>query len=172
VSAEDRDLFLSAVADARPLGEADRDRIAPPPPPGTTRIDEPPPTIALHVDRGAELIRARRPGVSHAQVAELAAGRVRAEAELDLHGHTVADAEAALRRFLVEAARSRRRCVLVIHGYGRRTAREPGGDAPLAPVRDAVIAQLVGPLSGLVHALATAPPKAGGPGATYVMVKP
>jgi DNA-nicking Smr family endonuclease len=168
VSPEDRDLFLSAVGDAAPL--ADRDRVAPPVPPknpavAAARADEPPPPVTLTVESTGDLVRARRAGVSHAQVGDLASGRVRAEDQLDLHGHTVADAEAALRRFVVGAARAQRRCVLVIHGRGR-------GSDGVAPVRDAVVAQLLGPLSGLVHSLATAPPKDGGPGATYVMVKP
>jgi DNA-nicking Smr family endonuclease len=166
VSAEDRELFLAAVGDAKPL--VSRDRVpAPPPEPRPAiapRVDEPPPPTALHVEANGEHVRARRAGVSHAQVGDLGAGRVRAEAKLDLHGHTVADAEAALRRFVIEAARDRRRCVLVIHGRGKTTDG-------ISPVRDAVIAQLLGPLSGLVHSLATAPPKDGGPGATYVMVK-
>jgi DNA-nicking Smr family endonuclease len=168
VSAEDRALFLAAVADARPLPDADRDRVPPPAPeprpgPGPNADDAPPP-VALAIDSDGDWVRARRAGVSLAQVGELAAGRIRAEDTLDLHGHTVAEAEVALRRFLVGAARARRRCVLVVHGRGRTTEG-------ISPVRDAVVSQLLGPLSGLIHSVATAPPKAGGPGATYVMVK-
>lgn len=168
MSAEERALFMAAVGDARPLADADRDRIAPPVPAprpiaGPAHA-EPPPPVALAVTVDGDRVRARRDGVSHAQVGDLGAGKVRAEDKLDLHGHTVVEAEAALRRFVVGAARAHRRCVLVIHGYGKTTAGA-------SPVRDAVIAQLVGPLSGLVHSLATAPPKDGGPGATYVMVK-
>jgi len=166
VSAEDRDLFLAAVGDATPLESRDRIPVpVPPPRPVVVRADDPPPPIALHVEAAGDRVRARRAGVSHTQVGDLGAGRVRAEDKLDLHGHTVADAEAALRRFVVDAARARRRCVLVIHGRGRNTDG-------VSPIRDAVLAQLLGPLSGLVHSLATAPPKDGGPGATYVMVKP
>ncbi len=166
MSAEERALFLEAVGDAQPLG--DSDRVPPPiapkrPVPGPAH-DEPPPPVALSVSFDGDRVRARRDGVSHAQVGDLGAGKVRAEDTIDLHGHSVAEAEAALRRFVVGAARAHRRCVLVIHGYGKASAGA-------APVRDAVVAQLVGPLSGLVHSLATAPPKDGGPGATYVMVK-
>jgi DNA-nicking Smr family endonuclease len=165
VSAEDRELFLAAIEGALPL---DRDRIAVPPAPPRPvpgrRDQDPPPPAPLHVDAAGDQIRARASGVSHAQVAELAGGRIRAEAKLDLHGHTVADAETTLRAFLLAAAHAHQRCVLVIHGRGSRSEG-------LAPVRDAVLAQLVGPLSGLVHAIATASPKDGGPGATYVMVK-
>ena len=166
VSPEDRAMFLAAIEGALPLGDRERVPLPPEPPrpvPGR-RDQDPPPPQTLQVDLSGEHVRARRDGVSHAQVAELAGGRVRAEASLDLHGHTVADAELSLRGFLLEAARAHHRCVLVIHGRGSRSDG-------IAPVRDAVLAQLVGPLSGLVHAIATAPQKDGGPGATYVMVK-
>src|SRR5262249_5374377 len=98
------------------------------------------------------------------QVAELRRGQLRPEASLDLHGKTVDEADQALRRFLSDSARVRRRCVLVIHGRGLHS----GGPAVL---RDMVIGALVGPLSGFVHCLATAAPPDGGAGATYVMVR-
>ena len=55
-----------------------------------------------------------------------------------------------------------RRCVLIIHGRGLHS--EHG-----APLREAVLAELLGPLSGFVHALATAAPADGGEGATYLV---
>jgi len=120
-------------------------------------------TVELLVEIAGDQVRARRRGVSLAQLADLGAGRIREEEVLDLHGYSVGEAEAALERFVVRARRKGRRCVLVIHGRGKATGH--------SPVRDAVIAQLVGPLSALIHSVATAPPKSGGPGATYVMVK-
>jgi DNA-nicking Smr family endonuclease len=168
---EEQDLFMDAVAGAVPLG--DRVPLAPPAPrlsataasaPPALREAEPPPVAKLSVESAGEIVTARAPGVSHAQIAELRAGRVRVEDTLDLHGMTAAPAEAALRRFLVDAARLHRRCVLVVHGRGLHS----GG---VAVLRDLVIASLVGPLSGLVHSFATAHARDGGPGATYVVVR-
>jgi len=52
----------------------------------------------------------------------------------------------------------------VVHGKG--THSEHG-----APLRDAVLAELLGPLSGFVHAMASAAPSEGGEGATSVMLR-
>lgn len=41
------------------------------------------------------------------------------EAVLDLHGKTLASAQPALHRFIMESVRQRRRCVLVITGKGK-----------------------------------------------------
>jgi len=69
-----------------------------------------------------------------------------------------------LRTFLVEANRIGRRCVLLVHGKG--THSEHG-----APLREAVLGQLLGECSGFVHAMSTAAPTDGGEGATYVMLR-
>jgi DNA-nicking Smr family endonuclease len=169
---EERAMFMDAVAGAVPLG--DRVPLAPATPPRppveapTTpralREAEPPPVVKLAIESAGEVVTARGPGVSHAQVAELRAGRVRPEETLDLHGMTAVPAEVALRRFLVDAARLHRRCVLVVHGRGLHS----GG---VAVLRDMVVSSLVGPLSGLVHSFATAHARDGGPGATYVVVR-
>jgi DNA-nicking Smr family endonuclease len=162
---EERDLFLAAIAGAVPLRERDRVREAPlsTGAPALSRDSLPPP-IALTVEGDGVRISGRAPGVSRAQIAELRRGRVHPEAKLDLHGHTAAQAEAALRAFLVEAAALRRRCVLVIHGRGLHSDG-------VAVLRDTVFAALVGPMSGWVHAFATAASCDGGDGATYVMVR-
>lgn len=176
VSPEDQALFLEAVTGARPL--QGRDRVAvPPPPPSPVRVLELPAEVKLaidlegpsesrplHLGGDARRYSARAPGVSHAQIADLRSGKIRAEATLDLHGSTIAPALAALRQFLVESRRLARRCVLVVHGKGSHS--EHG-----APLREAVMSELLGPLSGLVHALASAAPADGGEGATYVMLR-
>ena len=163
VTPQDQALFLDAVAGVRPLDG--RDRVAVPPrPPSTVRVEVLPPEVALAVDGDGQRYAARAPGVSRAQVTELRAGRIRAEATLDLHGDQVAPALARLRQFLVEARRIGQRCVLIVHGRGLHS--EAG-----APLREAVLAELLGPLSGLVHAAASAAPADGGEGATYVMLR-
>lgn len=156
-------MFLGAIGGAVPL--AQRDRVAPIAV-RTAIIPAQvlPPLQALTLEGSDGDVAARGPGVNRAQIAELRRGKVRAEATLDLHGHTSAEATPLLERFLLDGARLRRRCVLVIHGRGLHS----GG---VAILRDLVIAQLAGPLSGLVHAFAPAAAADGGPGATYVMVR-
>jgi len=163
VSPEDQALFLAAVGGATPLDTRDRLPI-PPPPPSPVRVVELPAAVALTIEGDGRRYTARAPGVSRVQVAELRAGKLHVEDTLDLHGETVETGKLQLREFLVAAHRIGRRCVLVVHGKG--THSDHG-----APLRDAVLEDLLGPLSGVVHALATAAPSAGGEGATYVMLR-
>lgn len=123
-----------------------------------------PPGISLTVEGDGHRYAARAPGVSHSQVSELRRGRVHTEDMLDLHGDTVEHGVARLRAFLIEANRIGRRCVLLVHGKG--THSEHG-----APLREAVLGQLLGDCSGFVHAMSTAAPADGGEGATYVMLR-
>jgi DNA-nicking Smr family endonuclease len=156
---------MAAVRDARPLARSDRDRVPlPPAPPSVVKVAELPPEIKLSVEGDTRCFTARAPGVSLSQVAELRTGKVNLEATLDLHGCTVDVALAQLRQFLVDSKRIGRRRVLVIHGKGIHSDHG-------APLRDAVLGELLGAASGLVHALASAAPTDGGEGATYVMIR-
>jgi DNA-nicking Smr family endonuclease len=160
---EDEALFREAMGDVKPLDSRDRVNVAPPPP-SPVRVVELPPEVKLTVDGDSARYAARAAGVSHAQISDLRAGKVRADAALDLHGMTVEPALAQLKKFLFEGRQLGRRCVLIVHGKG--THSEHG-----APLREAVLQQLLGPLSGLVHAFASAAPADGGEGATYVMLR-
>jgi DNA-nicking Smr family endonuclease len=163
VSPEDQALFLEAVDGAIPLDT--RDRVAVPrPAPSVVRAADLPPVAALTVEGDGKRYAARGPGVSRAQISELRAGKVRVEETIDLHGETVEGGRLRLRDFLATAQRNSRRCVLVVHGKG--THSDHG-----APLREAVLAELLGPLSGLIRALATSVPSDGGEGATYVMLR-
>ena len=163
VSAEDQALFLEAVRGAQPL--ATRDRVAVPPPPASpVRVAVLPPEIKLAVEGDGTRYSARAPGVSLAQVAELRTGKVHLEATLDLHGITVDEGVAKLRAFLLESRDLGRRRVRVIHGRGLHS--EAG-----APLREAVVSDLLGAASGLVRAFATACASDGGEGATIIVVR-
>jgi len=163
VSPEDQAMFLAAIGGTAPLGGRDRVPV-PKPAPAPVRVAELPPAISLTVEGDGHRYAARAAGVSRAQVAELREGKVRAEETLDLHGETIGNALAKLREFLAVASRHSRRCVLIVHGKG--THSEHG-----APLREAVLGELLGALSGLVHALSTAAPSDGGEGATYVVLR-
>jgi DNA-nicking Smr family endonuclease len=163
VSPEDQALFLAAIDGATPLDSRDRLPV-PPPPPSPVRVVELPPEVQLVVEGDARSYTARAPGVSRSQLAELRAGKLHTEETLDLHGQTVEIGKQQLREFVVAAHRIGRRCVLVVHGKG--THSEHG-----APLREAVLGELLGPMSGLIHAFATAAPSHGGEGATYLMLR-
>ena len=156
-------LFLEAMGGVKPLESRDRVNV-PPPPPSPVRVVELPPEVKLAVDGDVQRYAARAPGVSHAQIADLRTGKIRVDATLDLHGSLVSPAIQQLRAFLIESRKLSRRCVLVVHGKG--THSEHG-----APLREAVLGELLGPLSGFVHALSCAAPADGGDGATYVMLR-
>jgi DNA-nicking Smr family endonuclease len=162
VSVEDQALFLSAIEGTQPLAKRDRVPV-PPKPPSVVKVAELPPTTKLTVEGDGHRYVARAPGVNRAQVNELRAGKLHVEETLDLHGDTVARGLERLREFLVVAS-GMRRCVLVVHGKG--THSEVG-----APLREAVLAELLGACSGYVHALATAAPSHGGEGATYILLR-
>lgn len=160
---EDEALFRDAMGGVTPLGA--RDRVpAPKPPPAVAKVVELPPEVKLTVDGDGQRYAARAPGVSHTQITDLRAGKVHPTATLDLHGTTIAPALGQLRQFLIESRRTGHRCMLIVHGRGLHS--EHG-----APLREAVTAELLGPLSGLVHAFASAAPASGGDGATYVVLR-
>jgi DNA-nicking Smr family endonuclease len=164
VSAEDQALFLNAVRDAKPLATRDRLAVPPPPPSPTPRASVLPPEIKLTLEGDGQRYGARAPGVSLAQVAELRTGKMGLEATLDLHGISVDDGIEKLRAFLVESQRLGRRRIRVIHGKGLHS--DVG-----APLREAVVGDLLGPVSGLIRAFASACASDGGEGATIVVLK-
>jgi DNA-nicking Smr family endonuclease len=172
VTPEEHELFLAAVSDARPLRDPDHKRIPRPAPalqrargsrPQTTATALPA-EVALTIDQSGERLLARAPGVSLEQVADLRAGNVHVEDTLDLHRLSREDGLARLRSFLLRARQIGRRSVLVIHGRGLHGFGH-------SPMRDAVRSELLGPLSGLVHATASAGRNDGGEGATYVVLR-
>lgn len=168
MSPEELALFMGAIDGAVPLPARDRIKVEPVRTavvPASTL----PPTHPITIDRnpltsGGDDIMGRAPGVNRAQMAEVRRGRIRVEATVDLHGLTIAAAGPTFEKFLLDSARLRRRCVLVIHGKGLHSDG-------VAVLREFVIAQLCGPLSGLVTGFTTAAPADGGAGASYILVR-
>lgn len=104
----------------------------------------------------------RRPGVQDAVLRRLRRGEYGVEAELDLHGLTIAQATGALRIFLATALARRVRCVRIIHGKGLRSGH--GG-----PVLKAFVSSALRQAPGVV-AFVSARPEDGGTGATLVLL--
>jgi DNA-nicking Smr family endonuclease len=99
----------------------------------------------------------------------LSRGRLVPQASLDLHSMTLAAAESAVRRFLVEASAQNLRIVLVVTGKG---VRLEGGRVLGGRIR----AEFVGWLNradnrDLVRGVRPAHPRHGGSGAFYVLLR-
>lgn len=65
-----------------------------------------------------EYLEYRGPGIQHRTFSKLRNGKIHIEAELDLHGYTLAMAETTLADFLEQCQQQQIRCVRVIHGKG------------------------------------------------------
>ncbi len=104
------------------------------------------------------------PGQSAGLARKLHKGECAIQDFIDLHGFKEDEAEAELVGFLEESRRRGFSCVKVIHGRGLRSPGEP--------VLKLMVARLLkGALSKYVRAFATAPPRDGGLGATYVLLR-
>lgn len=65
-----------------------------------------------------ETLSFQRSGVQDRLFSQLRAGQLTLDAELDLHGMTIATAHQQLAEFLYECRQDRLRCVRIIHGKG------------------------------------------------------
>jgi DNA-nicking Smr family endonuclease len=103
-----------------------------------------------------------RPGVSETTLRKLRRGQYRVQAQLDLHGLTVAEAKLQLHAFLIASLQRNARCLRIVHGKGLRSG-------PRGPV----LRQLVNSVlrrTALVLAFASARQVDGGTGALYVLL--
>ncbi len=103
------------------------------------------------------------PGLQPSQFRKLRRGEFRREAELDLHGMTAENARKALALLLAEALEEGWRCLRIIHGKGLRSSN----DGPVLKTRlNTWLRQ-----RSEVLAFCSAPPRDGGTGAVYVLLK-
>ncbi|MGH0033351.1 MAG: Smr/MutS family protein [Myxococcota bacterium] len=115
-------------------------------------------------DDGAAF-QGRRDDVGRRTLADLRAGRVAVDREVDLHGLLARDARRELLAELADALRAGDRCVLVIHGAGHHSREGP-------VLRRKLPGWLMeGPRAGDVLAFASAPRKLGGAGASLVLLR-
>ena len=126
---DDIDLFRRAVDGARPLKTESRAEPAqkkPLPKARFAREDEQR-ALAESMDADVDLTKAgsgealrfHRPSVGRRTMRKLARGNFAVQAEIDLHGMTVAEAKPRLADFIEHSARSGRLCVRVVHGKGK-----------------------------------------------------
>ena len=99
-------------------------------------------------------------------------GKLAPEARLDLHGMTLADAEPALRGFVMASHAAGRRLVLVITGKGGRAREEwPIPVSPGALRRQVPVWLHRPPLAALVQQVVRAHRRHGGDGALYLYLR-
>ncbi len=69
-------------------------------------------------DSNADSMRFHRPSVGRRTMRKLARGRFSIQAEIDLHGMTVAEAKPRLADFIDDCAERSQLCVRIVHGKG------------------------------------------------------
>lgn len=173
-SSNDDDLFLTAMADVREIREFreipyKRQPVREPcRKSGGDDIE-----ILRQIVRGQRKIRLsdtgeyiewNSPGMRKDIGPRLHRGDFSVQDDIDLHGMTVEQAEAALTSFLRSAMARRLYCVKIIHGRGLRSPRGP-------VLKEALVTWLQRVYRRYVHAYATARDCDGGLGATYVILR-
>lgn len=125
---DDDNLFQRLMSDAKPLKA--KDRVPPPankpkPKARFRRADDVAALVeSLDVDiddleeSSGEALRFKRPTVGKTTMRMLARGSYAIQAEIDLHGMTVAEAKPRLEKFVSHCARSQKLCIRVVHGKG------------------------------------------------------
>ncbi|MDH5358791.1 MAG: Smr/MutS family protein [Gammaproteobacteria bacterium] len=116
-----------------------------------------------HTVGSEETLNFRRSGIQERLFSRLRNGHIHIEAELDLHGMTIAVAHDALARFIHDCKRYQIRCARVIHGKG-------WGSKHNKPI---LKTKLNGWLQQTEDVLAfcSAPIEDGGTGAVYVLLR-
>lgn len=131
-------------------------------PPAEGEDEGPPP---FDVVTSGERIEGLAPGIDRAHLRRLRSGEIAIERRVDLHGLSARAARTEVRRALLDAFEAAERCVLVVHGRGMHS--------PEGPVLKAFLLKwLTEPtLARSVMAFASARPRDGGAGATYVLLR-
>jgi DNA-nicking Smr family endonuclease len=172
----ERALFEDAVSDVEPL---DRDRLIPhlsfrQPVTLSERESE----VLRELDalcagdapfepeQSADRIEGKVPGLDPRMLTRLRRGEFTVQADLDLHGVDAPSARALVETFLIECQTRGLRCVRIVHGRGRNS---PDGIPVLKRNLPRWLAR--GPARLAVLAYATAAPKDGGAGASYVLLR-
>ena len=128
MSDDDAELFRRAVSGTKPIDSEKRvemPRKKPLPAARFTRADESDAlreSLESDVDDIAfgsgDALRFHRDSVGRRTMRKLGRGNYAVQAEIDLHGMTVAEAKPRLAEFIQQAAKSGKTCVRVVHGKG------------------------------------------------------
>lgn len=171
---DDLALFHAAVADATPLAQPNRVHLAPPSPPPRPIQRQADERAVLHEalhgpidlqDRleGGDEPNFLRHGLATTVLRDLRRGRWVVQDAIDLHGMNREQARSALAVFLHDCRKHGVRCIRIVHGRGLRS-----------PGKTSILRQLVrGWLmqKNEVLAYCQAPPRDGGEGALWVLLR-
>lgn len=165
-------LFRNEMSDAEPIKHDRLVHRKPPPPPKVRKpsaaelthdTSEFSSLFAPETVGNEEYLEYRGDGIQNRQFAKLKSGKVHLEAELDLHGLTLAKAEPTLSHFLEQCQQEKIRCVRIIHGKG-------WGSRDNKPVLKSKLNHWLRQ-SEAVLAFCSATIEDGGTGALYVLLK-
>ncbi len=129
MSEDDLDLFLKAVDGVKPLKTEVRvpsETRKPKPVARFSRADEREALRESLLDdiddieaNNVDSMRYQHPSVGKRTMRKLSRGRFAVQAEIDLHGMTVAEAKPRLLDFMQQCAQTNKLCVRVVHGKGK-----------------------------------------------------
>jgi len=173
VTDDDDNLFRRVMSDAKPLRTEQRalDTSKKPQPkarfrrandpamPGESlegNVDEPEQSIG-------DVLRFKRASVGRTTMRMLGRGSYAIQAEIDLHGMTVAQAKPRLEQFVQRCARNDKLCIRIVHGKGL-------GSGERGPVLKKAVNRWLQQWDAVL-AFTSARPADGGTGAVYVLLK-
>jgi DNA-nicking Smr family endonuclease len=176
-SAEEKKLFLEAMADVRPIYRGNRveQTAGGVPPIGPAKDIEDETLVKLQdlvkfgkgfiVSDTPEYIEGTGYNVNPKIAKRLHRGDFSIQAHIDLHGLCVADARNTFEKFVKESITSGKRAVLIVHGRGLSSPNEP-------VLKTKVVEWLTaGPWRKWVIAFSSAKSCDGGAGATYALFR-
>lgn len=176
---DDAALFLEAVGEVAPV-RAQKSRAPAPPPPAAERLDIPTEEAeslarlaelvsgdgAFDIADADEYLEGTIKGFDARVMKKLKAGEFSIQGQVDLHGSTRDEANAALERFIQKSRVAGHRCVLIVTGRGLHSNDQ------IPVLKQGVQTWLTkGRLSRHVLAFCTARPQDGGTGAVYVLLR-
>jgi DNA-nicking Smr family endonuclease len=169
ISEDEKQLFRDSVSQARPLKKNNKIHYKKPAPKAkpVQQPDFADDGIEVMLDTpnvgSQEYLYFHQGGLQNKVLRDLRQNKFPIEAELDLHGFTIAQAEKKIKRFIIQAQQEHKKVVRIIHGKGMSQENN------LPPIKNTVNRMLR--QNSNVIAFCSAHQRHGGTGAVNVMLK-